>query len=79
MGKVLIAIGSLVAIAGLLVIPPFADLLPLSFDLSPGNSHTYYRVVRTYDSSWLISAFLIVSGLAIFVAGLVVHRRRRKI
>jgi len=77
-GKAIIAVGVLLAVIGILGIPPIADVLPLSFSFPSSDSHTYYRVVRTGNSSWLVPTLIILAGLALCRAGLVVHRTRSK-
>ena len=77
MGKSVIAIGTIILIIGLARVLPIADLLPVSLSSFFGDSHSYYRIVPTDQSSGLTPTFLIATGLLLCGAGIVLHRRRK--
>jgi hypothetical protein len=60
-----VGLGYVLMAAGILVLLPFGDLLPI--DLF-GGPHHYYRVVPT-EHSWIVEASLIGSGILLVLLG----------
>lgn len=75
---VIVTIGVITLIVGLITIPAITDLLSVSTNSLFANSHTYYRIVPTSQSSNLVTAPLIGIGLLLVGAGFALRRRHQR-
>jgi len=80
MSKLATAVGLVTFLIGALGLPGIRDYLPLTFEpllnSAMGNSHTFYRMVPTQDSSIFGPLLVMGIGFAFVAIGQILHRKK---